>query len=254
MKDVQGQKDKRGVTIQQVGVTNVVMPIEVKDKSRGFQQTIGTFEVSVELPADQRGTHMSRFIEYLQEIDEPLSIKLLYMTVLPEIMNKLEAKRGMLKVTFPYFVKVIAPESKSESLMQVMVTFTVCDDDVSLSVVIPVTTLCPCSKEISAGGAHNQRGDITITTWTDGWVWVEEIIEMAVKSASAPIIPLLKRPDEKAVTDMAYDNPRFVEDVVREVKLQLERHPQIRKYNVRVVNYESIHPHNAFAYVEGGKE
>jgi len=254
MEDVQNQKDNRGVTIQQVGVTDVVIPIEVKDKAQGFQKTIGTFQVSVDLPSDQRGTHMSRFIECLEDIDEPLSLNLLLMTILPDVKERLQAEHGMLQVSFPYFVEMTAPESGMKSKLMVSVMFSVFDEDVTLTVSTPIMTLCPCSKEISEYGAHNQRSEVDITIRMDGWVWIEELVETALKCASAPVIPLLKRPDEKAITEQAYDNPMFVEDVVREAKLLLERHPQITHYKVSVVNHESIHPHNAFAYVEGNKE
>jgi len=254
MKDVQSREDTRGVKIQQVGVAGVVIPIEVKDKNKGYQSTVGTFDISVELPADRKGTHMSRFIEYIQTLDEPLSIQMLTMTILPEIKNKLEAEKGMISVGFPYFVDVEAPVSKKTSKLQVYVTFSVYDEDAFLTVDVPVTTLCPCSKEISEYGAHNQRGHVSICIKADGWVWIEELIEIANKSASCAIYPLLKRSDEKSVTETAYNNPRFVEDVAREAALLLDRHPQISKYNVVSVNHESIHNHNAFACVEGGDE
>jgi len=254
MKDIQNEKDKRGITIQHVGVQGVVVPIEVKDKEHGVQSTIATFDIGVELPADQRGTHMSRFIEYVQNLAEPLSFKMLTMTILPEIKKELNAKSGMITVNFPYFVSVISPVSKLKSKLELDVTFSVKDDDAWMMVTTPVTTLCPCSKEISKYGAHNQRGHISISIKADGWVWIEELMNIANASASAPVYPLLKRPDEKFVTEQAYDNPRFVEDVVREVKGRLDRHPQVSKYKVHVVNYESIHNHNAYAFIEGGKE
>ena len=254
MKDVQSEKDKRGITIQHVGVSDVVMPIEVKDKEHGFQSTIASFNIGVELPADKRGTHMSRFIEYIQDIDEPLSFKMLMMTILPEIKRELEAESGQITVAFPYFVPVISPVSNLSSKLKVHVTFFVKDDEAWMTVVTPVTTVCPCSKEISDRGAHNQRGDVSISIKANGWVWVEELIKMAIDSASAPVFPLLKRPDEKAVTEQAYDNPRFVEDVVREVQSRVKKHPQILRYKIHVVNYESIHSHNAYAYIEGGDD
>ena len=240
MKDVQNEEDKRGVKIHQVGVTGVVIPIEVKDKNKGYQSTIGTFDISVGLPADKKGTHMSRFIEYLQTLNEPLSIQMLVMTILPEIKSQLEAEHGSISVQFPYFIDVEAPVSKMSSKLQVCVTFSATDEDAYLTVNTPVTTLCPCSKELSEYGAHNQRGQVIITIKADGWVWIEELIDIANKSASAPIIPLLKRPDEKAVTELAYDNPRFVEDVVREAAILLEGHPQVSEFRVTSVNHENL--------------
>ena len=253
MKDVQNEKDERGITIQHVGVQGVVIPIEVKDKDHGYQSTVAMFDIGVELSADQRGTHMSRFIEYIQNLEEPLSFKMLNMTILPEIMRNLDAKRGMIAVKFPYFVDVTSPVSKIKSKLQLDVEFRIENDEPWMTVSTPVTTLCPCSKEISDAGAHNQRGVVTISIKADGWVWIEELMDIANASASSPLYPLLKRADEKHVTEQAYANPRFVEDVIREVKKRLDRHPQISKYKIHVVNYESIHNHNAYAYIEGGE-
>ena len=231
----------------------MILPFRIKDKTNGIQHTVGNFDVGVSLPAEQKGTHMSRFVQYLSSIDEPMSLKLLSMTVLPDIKRKLEANSGYIKVKFPYFIEVIAPMSKKYSLLKLSVEFEVKDEEVFLTVTTPVTTLCPCSKEISDYGAHNQRSHIMIKIQSDGWVWVEELMDIANKSASCEIYPLLKRPDEKYVTEKAYDKPKFVEDVVREVKIALERHSQIKYYRVEAVNHESIHAHDAYAVIEGRK-
>lgn len=254
MKDVQNEEDTRGITIQRVGVTNVEIPILVKDKSEGVQHSIGSFDISVELPANQKGTHMSRFLEHLEGLELPLSMNMLSMTILPEIKKRLDATSGTIAVTFPYFVKVTAPISKKESNLKLIVTFMVDDDNLYLKVITPVSTLCPCSKEISMYGAHNQRGEIEITVRPEGWLWIEDLFEIANASASCPIYPLLKREDEKAVTETAYENPRFVEDIVREAALLLEKHPNVSGYRVMSINYESIHSHDAFAIVHGGEE
>jgi len=253
MHDMQNEEDKRGIEIQEVGVTGVVLPFRIKDKTSGTQHTVGMFDVGVSLNADLKGTHMSRFVQYLSSIDEPLSLKLLSMTILPDIKRKLEANSGYIKVRFPYFVKVLAPVSGKYSYLKLSVEFEARDEEVFLTVTTPVTTLCPCSKEISEYGAHNQRSHIMIKIQSDGWVWVEELMDIAEKSSSCPIYPLLKRPDEKHVTEQAYDNPKFVEDVVREAKLLLARHPQITYYRVEAINHESIHAHDAYAIVEGRK-
>jgi len=253
MKDVQNGNDKRGIAIQRVGIRGLSLPVMVKDKADGIQHTIGVFNASVSLSENIKGTHMSRFVQYFSSIDEPLSLKLLSMTIMPEIIRKLDAKSGYVKVKFPYFIKVEAPVSKMYSFVKVGVEFEADDDDLTLTVHTPVTTLCPCSKEISKYGAHNQRGVVSISVKCDGWVWIEEIVDIANKAGSCPIYPLLKRPDEKFVTEAAYDNPRFVEDVVREAKILLERHPQVNYYKVEATNYESIHTHDAYAMVEGHK-
>ena len=254
MNDVQNEKDDRGITIQDVGIKGLVLPIMVKDKSQGVQNTVGVFDASVSLDSNVKGTHMSRFVQYLSSIDEPLSLGLLSMTILPDIKRKLEAEHGRIVVRFPYFVKVYAPVSEMYSLLKLTVTFEINDDETLLNVVTPVTTLCPCSKDISDKGAHNQRSHVSITVQGDGWVWIEELMDIANKAASCEIYPLLKRPDEKYVTERAYDRPRFVEDVVREAKILLERHPQVTSYKVEAINHESIHSHDAYAKIEGRKD
>lgn len=253
MNDIQSSLDKRGIEIQRVGIRGLVLPVMIKDKAEGLQHTVGIFNASVALPEDVKGTHMSRFVQYFSSIDEPLSLKLLSLTIMPEIKRKMGAASGYVKVKFPYFIKVEAPVSKMYSYIKVDVEFEANDDDLTLTVHTPVTTLCPCSKEISDYGAHNQRSMVSISVKCDGWVWVEEIVDIANKACSCPIYPLLKRPDEKFVTEAAYNKPRFVEDVVREAKILLERHPQITYYKVESTNYESIHTHDAYAMIEGEK-
>jgi GTP cyclohydrolase I len=257
MIDVQGRPDERGVALDEAGISDLSYPIAVLDRRCEKQHTIAKLAMSVGLPHHFKGTHMSRFLEVLEAHRGELT-----MRTLPEMLRtlrtRLDAETARVEVSFPYFLERLAPVTKSRGLMDYHCTFVGTSDgeqdDFLLSVRVPVTSLCPCSKEISDYGAHNQRGYITVEVRTVGhvsdpehWVWIEELVEIAEASASCPVYPLLKRPDERHVTMQAYDNPVFVEDMVRNVAVKLRDDARIGWFRVHARNDESIHNHNAFA-------
>lgn len=254
MKDIQSEKDKRGITIQKVGISGFEMPFTLKDPKNTFQYTVGTWSAYVRLKDSSRGTHMSRFAEILNHWKNvPISLAALEDHVKPEIRKALGAAKAHLEVKFKYFITKETPVSAMDCVFPVSCRFTVSDyHRPMLEVKTPVTTLCPCSKEISkGGGAHNQRSFVTIHVNANkgAWIWIEDLVRIAEESASCPIWPLLKRPDEKWVTEKAYANPRFVEDVVREAALRL-RQLDLSYFKVTCENEESIHCHNAYADYE----
>lgn len=251
LKDVQSEKDLRQVPIKYVGIKNLRWPLQLRDKNKGVQHTVAQVQLAVDLPQDLRGTHMSRFVECLQELE--------YLElgqeerVLDLLKEHLQAKRAMMRLEFPYFIFKDAPVSGRSAPMDIDCVYTAeKGEDFSLKVCakIPIQTLCPCSKEISERGAHNQRAFAKIEILACEMVWLEELANLADKAASAPVYSLLKRPDEKFVTEHAYDNPRFVEDTVRELALFLDKDKRILAYRAEVESIESIHNHNAFAVVE----
>ena len=259
MEDIQNGHDDRGIAIDQVGVTDIRWPIIVLDRRQGEQRTVARLTASVTLPHDFRGTHMSRFIETLNEHRGEITLRTL-PCILQELKSRLDAESARIEVTFPYFLERIAPVSGARALMDYDCTFIGESNgnhsDFQVGVRVPVTSLCPCSKAISDYGAHNQRGYISVEvrgiTEQDGMpplIWIEELVEMAEDSASAPVFPILKREDERHVTMLAYDNPKFVEDVVRATVTRLQADPRISWCCVTAVNHESIHHHNAFAKV-----
>lgn len=260
LNDVQNSPDHRGVPLQQVGVKGVRYPIKVKDRLNGSQLTIGTFNMYVDLTDKYKGTHMSRFIEILNRYRDAIDVEN-FNPILKEMRNRLEADISVLEVSFPYFIKKAAPVSRAESLMEYSCRLWGKQDsektDFLISAEVPVTTLCPCSKEISERGAHNQRSRVSLSVRSgkgaNAFVWLEDLIRVAEDSASAELYPLLKRVDEKAVTERAYDHPRFAEDVVREVTLRLDDWSQIQWYSVECENFESIHGHNAYAFLKKDK-
>lgn len=247
--DIQSQKDARGIAIDRVGVRDMRIPIIVMDPRNRTQSTIANAEVSVRLPGEVRGTHMSRFVEALNEVVilEPKAMK----ELLEELAERLDCKEAHISLTFPYFIDKRSPVSDKRSKLDVDCTIEAHLTDsfrFLLSVDVPVTTLCPCSKEISIFGAHNQRSRCKVTIEGTKLIWIEDVVDLVEKHASAPIYPLLKRVDEKFVTEHAYENPRFVEDVVRDIALELEKeHP---RYAVMIDSHESIHNHNAFAIID----
>lgn len=260
MEDVQNRPDCRQFPIDQVGVSDLRYPIVVLDRAQQRQQTVARLAMSVDLPQEFKGTHMSRFVEVLNTHRGEVTMRTL-PALLRELKTRLSAERARIEVTFPYFLERRAPVSGACGLMDYECTFTGelngHGDDFLLGVRVPVTSLCPCSKEISDYGAHNQRGAVTIEVRSvraaDGiphFVWIEEIVELAERSASAPLYPLLKRPDERHVTMQAYDNPVFVEDIVRNVAVRLRDDARVGWFRVNAVNQESIHNHNAFARIE----
>ena len=258
LEDVQNRRDHREVAIDYVGVSDLDYPIVVLDRAEQRQQTIANLTLSVGLPHHTKGTHMSRFIEVLEEHRGEVTVRTI-PTILREMKERLEADSARIEVSFPYFLERQAPISGVKALMDYQCSFDAevngAAEEFVLGVKVPVTTLCPCSKKISDYGAHNQRGYITIEVKSvssdadPGIIWIEELIEVAEKSASAPVYALLKRDDERHVTMQAYDNPVFVEDMVRNVFVQLQKDLRVTWFRVRAENHESIHNHNAFAQV-----
>lgn len=258
--DVQNRADTRGIPIDKVGVTNLRYPISVLDRARGTQETVASISLSVALPHHFKGTHMSRFLEVLNEHRGEVTVRSI-PALLQDLQTRLQAESAQIDVQFPYFMERPAPVTGATGLMDYDCRFSATVDrtdvDFVLGVRIPVTSLCPCSKEISDYGAHNQRGliDVNVRTVHDevanaDLVWIEDIVEIAETCASSPVYPLLKRPDERHVTMRAFDNPAFVEDIVRDVATRLQQDDRIRWFNVQVTNQESIHNHDAFAEVE----
>ncbi len=258
MVDVQNRADGRGIPINKVGVRNLRYPIVIMDRVNEKQPTTAYVTLSVDLPSDFKGTHMSRFVEILNEHHGDLT-----MWTLPAIVHKLRerlnADSSHVEIAFPYFIEQKAPVSGAKALMDYECTFigeSRGEEDIFiLRVKVPVTSLCPCSKEISEYGAHNQRGEILMEVKGEvngkpEMIWIEELVEIAEASASAPVYALLKRPDERHVTMQAFDNPVFVEDMVRNVALRLQADQRVAWFKVEAENFESIHNHNAFAMIE----
>ncbi len=255
MRDVQSERDHRNIPLERVGVEGLKYPIKVMDRVNGTQPTVGTISLAVDLPEEFRGTHMSRFLEVLHFYKDYISLDNLE-EILDELRNRLNASSAHIEIEFPYFLKKKAPVTGAESFMDYRCKFIATKNrkfDFILEVNVPVQTLCPCSKEISEYGAHNQRAEVTIQVRMKKLVWIEELIEIAESSASSPLYALLKREDEKFVTEHAYDNPRFVEDVARDVALKLEENDRITWYYIMVKSFESIHHHNAYACLRKSK-
>jgi GTP cyclohydrolase I len=254
--DVQSSADTRRLAIDKVGIKAIRHPVRVADKDSGVQHTIATFNMYVGLPHNFKGTHMSRFVEILNAHEREISVES-FESMLREMVERLEAESGHIEMVFPYFIDKAAPVSGVRSLMDYEVTFTgeINEGCYSLvmKVVIPVTSLCPCSKGISDYGAHNQRSHVTISARTNTHVWIEELVRVAEEQASCELYGLLKRPDEKYVTERAYDNPKFVEDIVRDVATVLNADKRIDAYVVESENFESIHNHSAYALIEKNK-
>jgi GTP cyclohydrolase I len=251
--DVQNAADTRQLAIDKVGIKAIRHPVRVAERGGGVQHTIATFNMYVGLPHQFKGTHMSRFVEILNAHEREISVET-FKTMLLEMVERLEAESGHVEMSFPYFINKSAPVSGVQSLMDYDVTFVGeivrGKPHFEMKVVVPVQSLCPCSKEISERGAHNQRSHITIVARTRGFVWIEEIVELAEQGASCELFGLLKRPDEKYVTERAYDNPKFVEDMVRDVAAALNKDDRIEWYQVESENFESIHNHSAYALIE----
>lgn len=249
--DIQNQTDKRQISIDKVGIKSVRYPIVVEDKTNGVQHSVADLNIYVELPHYRRGTHMSRFIEVLNRYHKDAFIGKLDAFLL-ELKKTMKAESAYVDISFPYFISKKAPVSGIASLLGYDCCFNASYTDAYelwIGVTVPVTTLCPCSKEISAYGAHNQRSQITIRVLYSEFIWLEELISLAESHASCEIYPLLKRPDEKFVTEKAYNNPKFVEDIVREITLELSKDKRIKRFHVESENFESIHNHNAYAMI-----
>lgn len=247
--DIQNQADTRRITIDKVGVKGIRYPIVVADKDNKIQHTVADLDIYVELPHHKRGTHMSRFIEILNRYHKDSFIDNLE-SFLGDLKSSLVADAAYVDIQFPYFLNKHAPVSKISSLLSYDCYFNASYREALelwIGVKVPVTTLCPCSKEISSYGAHNQRSLIDIRVCYKDFVWLEELIDIAEASCSCEIYPLLKRVDEKYVTEKAYDNPMFVEDIIRELSTKLDADPRIIDYLIASENYESIHNHSAYA-------
>jgi GTP cyclohydrolase I len=250
--DVQATPDTRRLAIDRVGIKSIRHPVKIRERAGGVQHTVAHFNMYVGLPHHFKGTHMSRFVEILNAHEREISPDT-FRLMLREVVKKLEAESGHIEMTFPYFVSKKAPISGVESLMDYEVTFIgevrAGKELFTLKVQVPVTSLCPCSKKISERGAHNQRSHVTIAARINTFVWIEEIIGYAEGQASSELWGLLKRPDEKYVTEPAYDNPKFVEDMVRDVAAELNRDARVVGYMVESENFESIHNHSAYAMI-----
>ncbi len=257
IEDVQSHPDSRRIPIDKVGIKDVYHPVRVKDRSRGEQHTIACFNMYVALPHHFKGTHMSRFVEVLQGNEREISVDS-FRDILADMTQKLDAESGHIEMDFPYFVLKKAPVSGVASMMNYQASligeFHAGQPQLWLKVVVAATSLCPCSKRISDYGAHNQRSHITIKARIDGHMWLEELIEIAEQEASCEVYGILKRPDEKYVTERAYDNPKFVEDIVRDVAVRLNDEQRVRAYVVEAENFESIHNHSAYALIERNKD
>ncbi len=250
--DVQNAPDSRQIAINKVGIKDIRHPVRVRDRSGGEQHTVATFNMYVDLPHNFKGTHMSRFVELLNGHEREITVST-FQEILREMKDRLMAESGHIEMTFPYFVSKAAPVSGVASLLDYEVTLigSIRGDstDMTIKVVVPVTSLCPCSKEISRYGAHNQRSHVTVTALTRDFVWIEDIIDIVERQASCEIFGMLKRPDEKYVTERAYDNPKFVEDMVRDVAASLNEDERIAGYILESENFESIHNHSAYALI-----
>jgi GTP cyclohydrolase I len=255
--DVQGSADTRQIPIDKVGIKDIRHPVRIKDRSVGEQHTIATFNMYVNLPHNFKGTHMSRFVEILNQHEREITVES-FKEMLHEMTERLEADAGHIEMSFHYFINKAAPVSGVESLLDYDVTLVgeITDGKprMNIKVVVPVTSLCPCSKKISDYGAHNQRSHVTINAETNGFIWIEDLIDLVEEQASCELYGLLKRPDEKYVTERAYDNPKFVEDMVRDIAARLNGDDRITAYIVESENFESIHNHSAYALIEHNKQ
>jgi len=251
MADLQNGKDKRKITIDKVGVKGIKYPVVVSDRSNKTQATIADINLYVELPHYHRGTHMSRFVEVLNRYHQE-EIVFHLQNLLDDLRQSLNANAAYIEMNFPYFISKAAPVSGIESFLNYECMFKAALKDEYefwIGVKVPVTTLCPCSKEISDYGAHNQRSEVSLTVQYSEFMWLEELIDLIENTCSCDIYPLLKRVDEKYVTEKAYDHPMFVEDIVRELTLALQKDKRVLHFEIESENFESIHNHSAYAYM-----
>jgi GTP cyclohydrolase IB len=254
MRDIQSGPPEVAIAVDRVGIKNFRLPLIVRDRAKGRQHTVADVELSVDLPARFKGTHMSRFVEALTRFDGELDL-VSFRTLLSDVRSRLEAQNAHLTLRFPYFLAKPSPVSGAEALMdyacQVSGEFVGEKFRQTLVVEVPVMTVCPCSLAIADQGAHSQRAVVAIHCRFSGFVWLEELIEIAEAAGSSPVYALLKREDEKHVTEQAFANPTFVEDVARRVASALSVHPRVTWFRVEVESFESIHNHSAFAGIEG---
>ncbi|MBU1205131.1 MAG: GTP cyclohydrolase I FolE2 [Nanoarchaeota archaeon] len=254
MKDIQNSITKHKLKIDTVGVKNLKYPLMVLDKKNKHQKTVADVNVYVNLPASFRGTHMSRFIEVLNKyLKKTLTVEVLDNLIF-DLKKALNSEAVHLEISFPYFIKKTSPVSKKSSLLDYSCKIIrVAEDHTAehfTEVIVPITTLCPCSKEISKVGAHNQRSFVTLRVKLNKFIWIEDLIKLVEKEASCEVYPLLKREDEKFVTEKAYSNPKFVEDVVRGIASKLKKNKRVAWFRVECENHESVHNHNAYACIE----
>jgi len=258
MIDIQNQPDFRNIPIDKVGIKGLKYPVKVMDKTKGIQSTVAEISMYVDLPHQCKGTHMSRFVEILNTFRTQVSLESL-TTILKNMKKILGAESSHIEITFPYFIEKKSPSTQSKGLMDYTCTISGSSDaddntDIILKVAVPVTSVCPCSKEISECGAHNQRGEVLVNTRFKKLIWIEDIVHIVEDSASCDIFSVLKREDEKYVTEKAYNNPKFVEDIVRDVGKELMADKNITWFSVSAENFESIHNHSAYAYIEKKNE
>lgn len=257
IEDVQARADSRRIPINKVGIKDVYHPVRVKDRTSVEQHTIANFNMYVALPHNFKGTHMSRFVEVLHMNEREISVES-FRDILTDMTEKLNAQSGHIEMSFPFFVMKKAPMSGVESLMNYQASLIGelhnGKPELWLKVVVAATSLCPCSRDISKYGAHNQRSHITIKAKVEGHMWLEELIDVAEQEASCEVYSILKRADEKYVTERAYENPKFVEDIVRDVAVRMNEEERVRAYVVEAENFESIHNHSAYALIEKDKD
>ncbi len=256
MKDIQSQPDFRKIPIDKVGIKDLRYPVTVRDRRDGFQHTIAVINMYVDLPHNNKGTHMSRFVELLHLLHPDVSLQK-FSVILENMKKHLNAASAHLEMTFPYFIEKAAPVSTSPGLMDYTCSIRGSSDpagrvDLVSEVVVPISSVCPCSMEISDHGAHNQRGEVKLCTRFKKFIWMEDMIELVESSASCDVFSVLKRVDEKSVTERAFANPKFVEDIVRDVAQKLKADDNITWFSVSAENFESIHNHSAYASITSG--
>jgi GTP cyclohydrolase I len=253
MKDIQNQRDYRNITIDKVGIKNLRYPITVLDRKNGCQDTVATINMYVDLPHKYKGTHMSRFVEILNVLRPEVSLKKI-SDALEQMKKHLNAASSHIEVSFPYFIEKKAPVSKSPGLMDYTCRLTGSSGpdgkiDFVSEVIVPVSSVCPCSKEISEAGAHNQRGEVRLSIRFKKFIWIEDMIELVEKSGSSEVYSVLKRVDEKYITEYGFGNPKFVEDIVRDIAIKLKENENVTWFSVSAENFESIHNHSAYAHI-----
>ncbi len=254
MIDVQSQIDHRNINVDKVGVKDIRYPVTVMDKNNGVQNTVASINMYVNLPREFKGTHMSRFIEILNEFHGKLDIRE-FSQVLESMQERLQARSAHMEISFPYFLKKLSPVTAAPGLMEYGCRISGSLDfekgyDLVLEVNVPISTVCPCSKEISNYGAHNQRGMVRLAVRFKRLLWIEDLVRLVEQAASCEVYSVLKRPDEKYVTEQAFENPKFVEDVVRDIAKELKKDSNVLWFMVDVENFESIHNHSAYACIE----
>ncbi len=258
MKDIQKRKDRRGVPIAEVGISRIFLPIWVSDKKNKKQQVVSEIKISTNLSPEIRGTHMSRFLEVIKKYQGYSFDITTIVDILKEIKSKLKASEANIEIAFVYFIEKTAPVSKNKFLMdyRCKIIGKILEDNKvlkRLEVQVPISSICPCSKTISEMGAHNQRGLITINITTSEFIWLEDLIGLAEDKASGALYPILKRPDEKYVTEKMFNNPKLVEDIVRDIAISLKKDKRIIDFSIKCINYESIHNHNIYAKITNRK-